>query len=245
MESFLKLYISIYRLEYNKLKKDYDKAIDITLKKKETHNKLTKSINDKYIKLQKQPDCLNYDEIKNRLSENKNESFDSVIMKLTNSDSKKIRNEQIKRISILQAYKRFTFYLNDLSLKYHNILPGHQNKFNKIQNEFTTSRQVLCAYYILISLDIELEFINKSDIAKLIHLISGNNIPLDENGKEKIDNSLVYKKVKNLFIKTDTKSVQDLNFILKYFENIETPDSIGIKKIIKMIRCDINGYKKV
>lgn len=250
MKPLIKLYIDIYRSEYKKLIKDYDKTIDISLKKKDAHDKLTKLINDKYVKLQCQLNKLSYEEIKKILGENKNQNFDSAVIQIIKSDNKKIRNEKIENLGILQAYKRFTYYLSNISVK-HEIIKQEPTivsneiiiENNKTQNEFTTARQVLCAYYLFISLDIELAFVNKTDIAKLIHLISGINIPLDENANEKMDNSLFYKKVKNIFKKTEKKSVQDLEFILKYFEKIATSNSTGINKIIKTIQGDINGYK--
>lgn len=252
MKPLFKHYFSTYRFEYNLLITDYDKSIDISRKKTETHDKLTKLINDRYLKLQYESNRLRFDEIKNILGGNKNENFDSAVMQLTNSDSKKLRNEKIKNLSILQAYRRFTYYLSDISVKHQITLPETQSEFNKeidknnkVQNEFTTARQVLCVYYILMSLDIEMQFINKTDIAKLVHLFSGTSIPIDENGHEEIDNSLIYKKVKKIFKKGDKKTVQDSEFILKYFEKIDTSGSTGIKKIIKLIRGDIDSYKQM
>jgi hypothetical protein len=250
MKPLIKLYISIYHSEYNQLINDYEKSIDISRKKMETHDKLTKLINEKYIKLQYKSNSLNYEEIKNILGENKNENFDSAVMQLTKNDNKKIRIEKIENFSILQAYKRFTYYLRDISVK-HEIIEQEPTTVKdeiiiedkKTQNEFTTARQVLCAYYILVSLDIEMAYINKTDIAKLVHLFSGSSIPLDENGNEEMDNSLIYKKVKKIFTKGNKKTIQDLEFILKYFEKIDTTNSNGIKKIIKLIKGDINSYK--
>ena len=77
MKTLFKLYFSIYRFEYNKLIKDYYKSIDVSLKKNETRDRLTKLINDKYIKIQNQSNILSYEEIKNILGRNKNEKFDN------------------------------------------------------------------------------------------------------------------------------------------------------------------------
>ena len=233
MKTLFKLYFSIYRFEYNKLIKDYYKSIDVSLKKNETRDRLTKLINDKYIKIQNQSNILSYEEIKNILGRNKNENFDSAIMQLTKSDSKKIRDEKIKNFSILQAYKRFTYYLSDINKKHQVIMPKPKNNSNtkinenNINKEFTVRRQVLAIHYLLKSVKYRDD--NKSEKARLIQFLTGR-----ESTVTKIKDTNIIKIVDNLFPNSDNALYKDLNYIREFFEKL------GIKEIVDEINKEIS-----
>lgn len=123
-------------------------------------------------------------------------------------------------------------------------LKSEKNEKLKNNTEYTQSRQVLAIYYFLIYLKIENAFLNKADFGRLIHLFSGVDLPIAENGSEKLDNSVLYKKVKSLFGKTDKASFQDLQFVLNHFKKLSTNKSDGINEIIGLIEKDIESYRE-
>lgn len=109
----------------------------------------------------------------------------------------------------------------------------------------TRNRQVLTLYFLLEALGLENHLINKSDIARLLHLLSAEEIPVDEEGIEKMENSRIYSSIKRSFNRElNDKFIIDLEFIKSRLEPLATEEAKGIKHIVETIKKEIKNIKK-
>lgn len=114
-----------------------------------------------------------------------------------------------------------------------------ENPVKSSTTKYTNKRQALSLYYLILALDGLTATKNKANLTRLLHLLSGIDIPV-KNYKEDIDNSTIYKSVKELFNtkKTIDWSESDLNYIIQIWQKFETPQSKLIKKMISLIEKD-------
>lgn len=113
-----------------------------------------------------------------------------------------------------------------------------ENQLNVKKTEFTIAQQCLAIYYLLLSLDVKISLVDKSNVARMIHLLAGKNVP------SKISNSDVYKRVSKLLDKSDKGSLKDLDFVLSHFRKLSSDESIRLNEIMKLIEKDINSYSR-
>ncbi|MEO6731923.1 MAG: hypothetical protein ABIN01_11960 [Ferruginibacter sp.] len=106
-----------------------------------------------------------------------------------------------------------------------NLEPVKEN--NK---EFTTARQVLAINYLLEELNIDRSNTTLTEIARFIQFLTGK-----ETGVAKINDTTIYKKVKQPFSKTDKAAEKDLQYIRTYFENL------GLQSIVKKLNKEIGS----
>jgi hypothetical protein len=135
---------------------------------------------------------------------------------------------------VIESYNNFQ--KNKLGEKTSNT-----TKSNAVFNE---PRQIITLYFILKQLGLEEQYTSKTQIAKLLHLLAAKEIPKDAAGNDKLDNSILYKKVKEGFKKSDKKYISDLEFIKKIIEPLATTGATGITELITTITNEINNSKK-
>ncbi len=167
-------------------------------------------------------------------------NFWSLVIKLVNLNlfglnSKKpmIQVQELYALLLYDYIKRCLF----LDIKEMKFEP--QKAIIKKSKEYTTARQLLAIYYILQVLQIEEEYLNKTDMAKLVHLLAGEDLPANDN----LDNSNIYQKVKNIFKANEKYAIQDLDFVLAIFKKLDTMESEGISSIIRLIEKDRDSIK--
>lgn len=107
--------------------------------------------------------------------------------------------------------------------------------------EFTVRRQCILGLSIIKAMGVNLASINFTDVAKFIHVLAAKEIPLDKQGKPIMDNSYIYKMLKNLR-KTPNETVsEDLVFIKKYVEPLDIENkNPNVKRLVKQLEIKSN-----
>jgi len=163
---------------------------------------------------------------------NSDESFESPIDAIIHHSKKE---NDIKSFASFEALNQVW---DELVIDNSNLtiesLKEDENENNK--SEYTIAQQVTAIYYCLISLGINITKVDKSDIARLVHLLTGKTPP------KRIANSDIYKRVLNLFTKTDKSTSKDLLFVLDHFKKIATLESKGINSVVTLITKDSENY---
>lgn len=143
-----------------------------------------------------------------------------------------------------KSYKKF---IENISLKYKEFLqekyqPIAEQFFKTYKNEevideiketnkeFTTARQVLAITYLLNELNINRENTSLTEIAKFIQFLTGR-----ETKALKINDTTIYKRVKQPLSKTDNAVEKDLQFIRPFFEKL------GLQSIINKLNKEIGS----
>lgn len=114
----------------------------------------------------------------------------------------------------------------------------------KSSTVFNEPRQILTIYLLLKTLGLEEQFTTKTQVARLIHLLAAKDIPVNSEGKQSLDNSTLYKKLKEGFKKSDKKYVSDLEFIRQIIEPLATVGAKGINELLDTITNEINNSKE-
>ncbi len=145
----------------------------------------------------------------------------------------------LKRLGSIRREDSIEIYLKKISREgYTPPKVAEKSKSANLSIEYTENRQILAIYYILDNLKINKN--SKVNIARFIHLLAAEDIPKNEDGKEILDNSRIYQKVKSLWGKNeDRKSGKELLFLKPIFENLLKSDSNGIKDILNAIDKDL------
>lgn len=126
-----------------------------------------------------------------------------------------------------------TYISNKLSIKENSNV-----EVDSLKNENTKGRQVLAIYLILVALGIEKEFVNKTDIARLIHLLAGKALP------NSLDNSEIYKKTKAIYNQTEKQNKKDLEYILDVIKPLSSINSEPLKLLIDRIKTELGSIEK-
>ena len=138
-------------------------------------------------------------------------------------------------------------FIENISLKYKEFLqekyqPIAEQFFKTYKNEevideiketnkeFTTARQVLAITYLLNELNINRENTSLTEIAKFIQFLTGR-----ETKALKINDTTIYKRVKQPLSKTDNAVEKDLQFIRPFFEKL------GLQSIINKLNKEIGS----
>lgn len=127
-----------------------------------------------------------------------------------------------------QARKEFFQYLTEKqdTANEEVALPPAKNG-----GDYTLARQVIAVRHILIELGLQEAFINKTDLAKVVHLIGAKEVT-------KISNSPVYDRLKENSV-SDKRDIADYQFVLNHFVSLKAPVGSGIDNIVKRIRNDM------
>lgn len=108
-----------------------------------------------------------------------------------------------------------------------SIITGPVKESNK---DFTTARQVLAITYLLEELNINRNSTSLTEIANFIQFLTGK-----ETGVAKINDTTIYKRVKQPFSKTDKAAENDLQYIRTYFEKL------GLQSIVSKLNKEIGS----
>lgn len=100
-------------------------------------------------------------------------------------------------------------------------------------NQYTITRQTLAIKYLLEELGVQLGFINKSDVARLAHLLSAKEF-------KRIGDSTIYEKMKGVSL-NDKKERADFMFVLKHFEALNTEQGSLIDNIVNKLKKDMEA----
>ncbi|KAB2915151.1 MAG: hypothetical protein F9K23_11695 [Bacteroidetes bacterium] len=107
--------------------------------------------------------------------------------------------------------------------------------------EFTVRRQCILGLSIIKAMGVNLASINFTDVAKFIHVLAAKEIPLDKHGKPIIDNSYIYKILKNLRRTPKETAAEDLVFIKKYVEPLDIENkNPNVKRLVKQLEIKSN-----
>lgn len=127
---------------------------------------------------------------------------------------------------------------------YYNSVKPKPAETPKNSSDFNEPRQILTIYLLLKTLGLEEQFTSKTQVARLIHLLAAKDIPVNAEGKQNLDNSTLYKKLKEGFKKTDKKYISDLEFIRQIIEPLATVGAKGINELLATINNEINNSKE-
>ncbi|MFN8284548.1 MAG: hypothetical protein U0U67_15100 [Chitinophagales bacterium] len=145
-------------------------------------------------------------------------------------------------------FNQFESFLLKVMLKYnsflvekHNPLVEHFLKNSKTNNskelpnttnkQFTTARQVLAIHYLLNEINDNIyNTTSKTEIARFIQFLTGK-----EPSTELINNTTIYKKVKQVFSQNEITLENDLKFIRNYFEKL------NLQNIVNQINKEISN----
>lgn len=169
-----------------------------------------------------------------------------------------ITKDKIFKIAVKhKAQEDFSSYLRDRkvfnteeeenysSFKIVEIDYSTTDDIKNTKHEFTRARQVLAFFFLLEQLGLENEYVNKTDLARLLHLLSAQEIPKGKNGKDNLDNSVIYSALKNLSSKKINKNfIKDLEFIKAKISPLATDGAEGIQHIIASIEKELKELKK-
>lgn len=102
--------------------------------------------------------------------------------------------------------------------------------------EFTVRRQCILGLSIIKAMGVNLASINFTDVAKFIHVLAAKEIPLDKHGKPIMDNSYIYKILKNLRRTPKETTSEDLVFIKKFVEPLDNENkNPNVKRLVKQL----------
>lgn len=88
--------------------------------------------------------------------------------------------------------------------------------------EFTMRRRCIAIIHLLNVTGVDFSRTDLTQVAKLIHLLTDKEIPVDGSGIPKISNSPIYKMVKNLYSISRGKIKNDLLMVKNMFEQFTT-----------------------
>jgi len=114
---------------------------------------------------------------------------------------------------------------------------------NGSQQEYTKKRQVAALFFLLKHVGFDWGNTDNTKLAKLLHLLSGVEVLKDENGKEKISNSYIYKMTRGLLSGENKPLRADLIFVKKIFENLNIEDSETLKNLLTDMEREIKNSK--
>lgn len=229
MKKLLKYYFQEYRNILGKLKKGYDERIELSRNQREIHSDIYKEIHDEYMKKQSEYAPYGWElyyNVEKILNENKHITIDEAIIKVTKSDTEKLRKEKIKKVATIRAYSKFMTYLIRINDEYNkgdtSETTVEKQKEDGNNKEFTTSRQVLAIHFLLKAFGNT--NVDKTEQARFIQFLTSK-----EAGNNKIQNTTIYKKVCSPFKLNDNEFKKDLKYIKPYFEKL------GMAAIVDMI----------
>lgn len=112
----------------------------------------------------------------------------------------------------------------------------NSNDFNenqqssKLKREFTTARQVLAIKYLFEFAKIDANSYDKTQLAYFVQFLTSK-----ETGAKKIQDTGIYKKIKNPFKDKDSEKKEDLKFVRNYFSNL------NLSGIVDLINKDMDN----
>ncbi len=104
---------------------------------------------------------------------------------------------------------------------------------SKLKLKFTSARQILAIKYLLNFVE-ESHSYDNTKLAEFIQFLTGKEL-----GAKKISNTNIYKKINKIFNNTYPEKVEDLEYIKKYFDNL------NLKEIAEEIEIEINSSSKI
>jgi len=175
------LYKSTYDFELLTMQNTYQNLISSARNKALALNKLLREIDSKYINIQNEMNPLQH-LIDEEYQLNNNLELEEIISKHCDTE---LKNSQYAKYKVYFTFISFLMKERDkLNENYVNRNESYETpEIEPLNNEITIARQSLAIYYLLIELGLDEPFLNKADLAKFIHLLSGKKIPA------KLDNS--------------------------------------------------------
>jgi len=119
---------------------------------------------------------------------------------------------------------------NELNISESNY--SYTDQAAALKREFTTARQVLAIKYLFQFAGIkEIEYDN-TELARFIRFLTSKEL-----GNAKIQNTGIYKKIKNPYKDKESEKNEDLKYIRDYFQKL------NLTKIVMMINEEINSIQ--
>ncbi len=156
--------------------------------------------------------------------------FNKIIPKLYSIE----RNDTIeiceKKLSIEGYVKPANENSEEIELNIIESNYSYTDQAAALKREFTTARQVLAIKYLFQFAGIkEIEY-DKTELAHFIRFLTSKEL-----GNTKIQNTGIYKKVKNPYKDKDSEKNEDLKYIRVYFQKL------NLTKIVMMINEEIDS----
>jgi hypothetical protein len=139
------------------------------------------------------------------------ELFLKKINRISQSDDldiilKKIRHDENSHLS----------NTDETDEEYYHFEINDTKQIEAIKREFTTARQVLAVLFLLKQFDTSTPKCKKNELAHFIQFLTGKNL-----GSNTIENTNIYKRIKNPLNSRELDSKKDLQYIKKLFLKLE------------------------
>jgi hypothetical protein len=146
----------------------------------------------------------------------------NCLFDLTNRDAK----YYFDKLSYYMAMNQYSDYISKYTI---NQKPSASD--DVLNKNYTVRRQILALHYLLAELGMKAAYTNKTDFAKLAHLLSAKDFT-------KISNSSIYQKLKTISL-NDKAEQADYKFVLQHFGALNTSSGSIFDRIVSSIKKDI------
>lgn len=160
---------------------------------------------------------------------------------------RRIKEMKLEHIDSLLRYNKDAFHearLANLEKPGSAESKTSQRERGKGKRGYTDRRQALLLYYMLTALGVKASILDKTELARLLHLMSGSAPDL-KNEKEDLNGSSLYQAVKKQFSASEKRQAQDLEFIASILRPLATLHAEGVQETLRMIEKDLADISDV